>query len=105
MDAKDTTTGERLARRARHQETLAAEWDGGSWTVGGSLLHLASRPDGGARLAAETTLDLQASWRFRPGWAAELKLLNATDERIEPVRDYQGLGRQAWIGLRYTGGW
>jgi vitamin B12 transporter len=31
----------------------------------------------------------------------QAKLLNASDERIEPVRDYQGLGRQAWLVLRY----
>ena len=39
---------------------------------------------------AELPLSLQA------------KLLNATDEDREPVRDYQGLGRQAWLVLRYA---
>jgi vitamin B12 transporter len=105
VNAKDADTGARLPRRAAHQESLSADWDGGSWTAGAAVLRLGSRPDGGVQLDAETTLDLKASWRFRPGWAVEAKLLNATDERIEPARDYQGLGRQAWIGLRYTGGW
>ncbi|MFT3665466.1 TonB-dependent receptor domain-containing protein [Piscinibacter sp.] len=105
VDAKDTDSGERLARRAKHQETLSADWDGGSWSVGAAVLNLASRPDGGKRLGGETTLDLKAAWRFLPQWSLEAKLLNATDERIEPARDYQGLGRQAWIGVRYSGGW
>jgi hypothetical protein len=33
--------------------------------------------------------------------AAGLKLLNATDRDHEPALDYQSLGRQAWVGLRY----
>ena len=40
---------------------------------------------------------------FLPQWRVEAKLLNALDHRVEPVRDYQGLGRQAWIGVRYDG--
>jgi vitamin B12 transporter len=44
-------------------------------------------------------LDLRASWRFMPQWRLEAKLLNALDRRVEPLRDYQGLGRQAWLGI------
>ena len=68
------------------------------------MLHLGARPDGGKQLAAETTLDLKAAWRFAAGWTLQAKLLNATDRATEPARDYQGLGRQAWLGLRYEGG-
>ena len=52
-------------------------------------------------LAAETTLDLSATWRMAANWSLQAKLLNATDDDREPVRDYQGLGRQAWLVLRY----
>jgi len=61
------------------------------------------RPDGGKRLAAETTLDLNAGWRFAKAWSLNAKVLNATDRDLEPARDYQGLGRQAWLTLRYEG--
>ncbi len=54
-------------------------------------------------LARVTTLDLNAAWRLAPAWQLEAKLLNATDRDLQPVRDYQGLGRQAWIGIRYDG--
>lgn len=27
--------------------------------------------------------------------------MNATDRQYEPARDYQPIGRQAWIGVRY----
>jgi len=104
LTARDEVTGARLNRRAAHQETLGADWNGGAWNVGGSVLRLGARPDGGKQLAAETTLDLSAGWRFAKGWSLQTKLLNATDRDVEPARDYQGLGRQAWLGFRYEGG-
>ena len=61
-------------------------------------------PDGGRQLAAETTLDLRAGWRIAPRWQLQGKLINATDRDLEPARDYQGLGRQAWLVLRWDGG-
>ena len=101
LDAKDTDTGVRLSRRAAHQESLAADYDLGAWRFGGALLAVGSRPDGSATLGRYATLDLSARWRFAPQWQLEAKLLNATDRQYEPARDYQPLGRQAWIGVRF----
>jgi vitamin B12 transporter len=103
LDAKDDATGMRLVRRAAHQESLSATYDAGSWTAGASLLDVGARPDGGIDLGAYSTVDLRATWRFASQWQLVGKLLNAFDHRIEPVRDYQGLGRQAWIGVRFDG--
>jgi len=103
LDATDEATGERLARRAAHQESLAADYEAGAWSVGVAVLDVGARPDAGVLLGAYQTLDLQAHWRLAPQWRLEAKLLNAADRRIEPLRDYQGLGRQAWLGLRYDG--
>jgi len=102
LEARDAASGARLPRRAAHQATLGADWTQGDWTAGASLLRVGERPDGGKRLAAETTLDLAATWRFDAVWQLQAKLLNATDVHTEPVRDYQGLGRQAWLVLRYA---
>ncbi len=102
LDAVDADTGVRLARRAAHQETLAADYAIGAWSIGGSLLDVGSRPDG-VVLGGYALLDLRATWRFLPQWRLEAKLLNALDHRVEPLRDYQGLGRQAWIGVRFDG--
>ncbi len=102
LAANDELTGARLARRAAHQGTLGANWTQGDWTLGASVLRLGARPDGGKVLAAETTLDLAATWRLAPAWQLQAKLLNATDVHTEPVRDYQGLKRQAWLALRWT---
>jgi vitamin B12 transporter len=103
VDAKDGATGQRLNRRAAHQSHWSAEWQQGDWTWGAHLLHLGARPDGGVMLAAETTLDLSARWRVNRHWTLQAKLLNATDREVQPVRDYQGLGRQAWLVLRHAG--
>ena len=101
LDAKDADTGHRLTRRAAHQESLAADYTLGAWNLGGALLAVGARPEGSVTLGRYATLDLRARWRFAPQWQLEAKLLNATDRRYEPARDYQPLGRQAWIGLRF----
>lgn len=101
LRARDRDTGAALPRRADRQGSLGVDWTAGAWTAGANLLHLGARPDGGKTLDAQTTVDLQARWRWTPDWTVQAKLLNASGERIEPVRDYQGLGRQAWLVLRY----
>ena len=101
LQARDQDSGQRLPRRAAHQASLGADWTSGDLTLGAAALQVGARPDGGKVLAAETTLDLTAGWRLAPAWALQAKLVNATDRDLEPARDYQGLGRQAWLVLRY----
>ncbi|MFO1340756.1 MAG: TonB-dependent receptor [Burkholderiaceae bacterium] len=103
VDAKDDDTGARLNRRAAHQATLSADYVRGDWRFGAAVLNVGARPEGGDgfQLPEETTLDLKAQWQFAPGWTLEAKLVNATDVDLQPARDYQGLGRQAWLGLRW----
>lgn len=103
VDAKDDATGQRLNRRAAHQSSGSADWRQGDWTWAAHLLHLGARPDGGSMLAAETTLDLSALWRINRHWQLQAKAVNVTDRALEPVRDYQGLGRQFWLVLRHAG--
>ncbi len=103
LDAKDMATGQRLMRRAAHQETFGVDWTHGPLALGATLFDVGSRPDFGGELAAYQTLDLQARYRFAPQWRAEAKLLNATNRRFEPAHDYQSLGRQLWLGVRYDG--
>lgn len=103
LDATDAASGVRLNRRAAHQETLGLDYRQERWSLGAAVLNVGDRPDGGKVLGSAATLDLRASWRLAPQWQLEAKLLNATDRDLEPVRDYQGLGRQAWLGLRFDG--
>ncbi|KPF70130.1 TonB-dependent receptor [beta proteobacterium AAP99] len=103
LEARDERTQQRLPRRAAHQASASALYSLGDWRFGASALRVGERPDGGKRLAAETTVDLQAQWRLMRGVSLQARLLNATDERIEPARDYQGLGRQFWLGVKLEG--
>ena len=101
LSARDRNSGAALPRRAERQASLGVDWTAGAWSAGASLLHVGQRPDGGKTLASESTIDLQTRWRLTPEWSVQAKLLNASGERIEPARDYQGLGRQAWLVLRH----
>jgi vitamin B12 transporter len=101
LDAKDADTGIRLPRRAAHQESLTADYATGAWNFGAALLAVGSRPDAGVVLSGYETLDLRTTWRVAPQWLLEARLLNATNRNIEPLRDYQALGRQAWLGVRF----
>ncbi|SEL27259.1 vitamin B12 transporter [Roseateles sp. YR242] len=101
LDARDSLSGARLARRAAHQESVSADYSPGVWSVGATLTDVGARPDTTEPLGGYALLDLRASWRFLPQWRLETKLLNAADRDVQPVRDYQGLGRQFWVGLRY----
>ncbi|MCA0176041.1 MAG: TonB-dependent receptor [Proteobacteria bacterium] len=102
LRARDDATGQRLARRAPHQFSLDARWQDGPWQAGAALLRVAARPDSGITLPAYTQIDISAGWRFAPQWTLEAKVNNLTDRQIEPVRDYQSLGRQGWLILRWA---
>ena len=82
--------------------TAGADWTRGPWSAGAALLRVGSRPEGGTTLAGYVVVDLQARYRLDPRWQVEARLLNAFDRRYEPVRDYQALGRQGWLGIRYV---
>lgn len=101
LDAKDALTGIRLSRRAASQGQLRVQWTRQALQWSATMMHLGGRPDAGQQLAPETTLDGMVQWQFEPRWAVQFKLLNATDQATVPSRDYQGLGRQAWVILRY----
>ena len=103
LDAKDSDSGQRLVRRAARQQSLVADWNSGPWSVDATLTAVGARPEGGATLGAYETLDLQVRYRFSPSWQLETKLLNALDRDYQPARDYQSVGRQAWVGVRYQG--
>jgi vitamin B12 transporter len=92
-----------LPRRATHQASVHAEWTHAAWTFAASALGVGERRDGATDVAPYDTADLQARWRFARQWQLEARLLNVFDRQYETVRDYPGLPRQTWVGLRYAG--
>ena len=103
LNAKDRDTDTTLPRRAANQQTFAVDWNEGPWQLGGTVLRVSQRPDGGELLSAYALLNLNARWRFERFWQIEARLQNATDRDYQPARDYQDVGRQFWVGLRYDG--
>jgi vitamin B12 transporter len=103
LNAKDQDTGQTLNRRAANQQTFAVDWNEGPWQLGGTLLRVSQRPDAGLLLPAYALLNLNARWRFERFWQIEGRLQNAFDKDYQAARDYQDVGRQFWIGLRYDG--
>ena len=103
LDAKDRDTDQTLLRRAANQQTFAVDYNVGPWQLGGTVLRVSQRPDVGGQLAAYALLNLNARWRFERFWQVEARLQNATDRDYQPARDYQDVGRQFWLGLRYDG--
>lgn len=103
LNAKDRDTDQTLNRRAANQQTLAVDYNAGPWQLGGTALRVSQRPDAGVLLPAYTLLNLNARWRFERFWQIEARLQNAFDKDYQPARDYQDVGRQFWLGLRYDG--
>ncbi len=103
LNAKDRDTGQTLPRRAANQQTVAVDYNAGPWQLGGTVLRVGSRPDAGVLLPAYALLNLNARWRFERFWQVEARVQNAFDKAHQPARDYQGAGRQLWLGLRYDG--
>jgi len=103
LNAKDRDTDQTLNRRAANQQTFAVDWNEGPWQLGGTVLRVSQRPDAGVLLPAYALLNLNARWRFERFWQIEARLQNAFDRDYQPARDYQDIGRQFWIGLRYDG--
>ncbi len=103
LNAMDRDTDQTLPRRAANQQTFAVDYNVGPWQLGGTALRVSQRPDAGVLLPAYTLLNLNARWRFERFWQIELRLQNAFDKDYQPARDYQDVGRQFWLGLRYDG--
>lgn len=103
LNAKDRDTDQTLPRRAANQQSFAVDWNEGPWQLGGTLVRVSQRPDAGVLLPAYALLNLNARWRVERDWQLELRLQNALDKEYQPARDYQDVGRQFWLGLRYDG--
>jgi vitamin B12 transporter len=103
LNAKDRDTDQTLRLRAANQQTFAVDYNEGPWQLGGTVLRVSQRPDAGVLLPAYALLNLNARWRFERFWQVEARLQNAFDKDYQPARDYQDVGRQFWIGLRYDG--
>ena len=92
-----------LPRRAKDSAKLAADWDGGVWTAGATLVGYSHRFDNTtntARLAGYGTLDLRAEWALSRELKLGLKLNNVGDKTYETALGYNQPGRAGFVTLR-----
>ena len=101
LGARDRTTGQRLARRAANQLSANLDVLNGPLIASLSMVRVGTRPDAGVTLPSYTLVDASARATLDGGASVEVRILNLTDKRYEPVRDYQALGRQAWVVIRW----
>ena len=104
LDPRNELNGKQLARRARRQATLGADYGVGPWHFGGSLLHVGSRFDDAANklpLAAYTTADVYADWKFASDLSLQAKVNNLANKQYETAYGYNQPGRGFYLTLRW----
>lgn len=103
--AGSADVGKRLPRRAAQSARVAADWQHGSVTLGGTLAAHGSRFDDAAntmRMAGYAALDLRAAWRLGTDWHLGFSLNNLLDKRYETAFGYNQPGREAFVSLRWA---
>ncbi|RAP58119.1 TonB-dependent vitamin B12 receptor [Oleiagrimonas sp. MCCC 1A03011] len=97
--------GNWLPRRAGRSARIDLDRTFGAFSVGTTVSAYGHRYDDAAnlhRLGGYTTVDLRASWQFRPRWQLQARLANALDRDYETVYYFNQPGRTAYLTLRYT---
>ena len=110
--------GKKIPLVAQQQGNVQAIWSAGeAGTYSALVRYTGDRRYGSdfdnthGTLGAYTTLDLQASWNFKP-WQISVKLLNATDQKYSPFAGYSSSkndtyyypadGRALFVSGRYN---
>ena len=107
LDPRDVGVdyGALLPRIARFTERLDLDRAFGPFGVGASLIEVGPRyedPANTERMGGYDTLDLRASWLFRPQWQVQVLLANTFNKSYETALYYNQPGRSAYLTLRYV---
>ncbi|QDX81638.1 hypothetical protein B9N43_10465 [Denitratisoma sp. DHT3] len=108
QDARDVTTGNRLARRAEKFGTLGLEHETKQWLIGVELQASGDRYDNLANtrlLGGYGLVNVHSSYQLSPEWSAFARVDNLFDKHYELARSsnatFSSLGSTVFIGLRY----
>ena len=107
LDPRDirVDNGALLPRIARFTERLDLERAFGPFGIGATLTEVGPRyedPANTERMGGYSTLDLRASWLFRPHWEVQVLLANASNRSYETALYYNQPGRSAYLTFRYV---
>ncbi|WP_404421213.1 TonB-dependent receptor plug domain-containing protein [Nibricoccus sp. IMCC34717] len=103
LDARDSQTQARLARRPRHSLDAQVAWEAGDqWSVGVGTRLVAGRFDLGKDQPGFATFRAFARARLAKQLSASVRVENGLDRRHEEVLGYAALGRQVFGSLEWT---
>jgi vitamin B12 transporter len=97
--------GNLLPRRFERSARVDLDRALGDFSVGTTVYAAGYRYDDIAnvhRLGGYATVDLRASWQFRPQWQLQVRVANAFDRDYETAYYFNQPGRTAMLTLRYT---
>lgn len=105
LDAKDSTNGKRLGRRARHSARFGLGQTLGDWQWRGEIQAVGSRFDDDANLkhlGGYSLVNLQASRALTDSLSLFARANNIFGKKYEIVADFATAGATIFVGLRYA---
>jgi vitamin B12 transporter len=104
LDTEDKSTGNQLARRAKHSAKLNTTYELNDWRFDLSYLYQGKRFDDLANtteLDAYSLFDLAASYHFANGVTVAGKVANLFDEEYETAQGYKTPERNYYVSVAY----
>lgn len=105
LDARDTDTGLRLARRASNYGSVAVGQRIAAWEWRTELVGSGDRFDNVAntrKLSGYTVTNLYGAYHFANDWSVFARVNNLFDRDYELAADFATPGRNAFVGVRYA---
>ncbi|PMJ90319.1 TonB-dependent receptor [Vibrio sp. 10N.261.55.A7] len=105
LDTEDKSTGNQLARRAKHSAKWNTTYELSDWRFDLSYLYQGKRFDDLANtteLAAYSLFDFAASYYFNNGVTVAGKVANLFDEEYETAENYKTPERNYYVSVAYS---
>ncbi len=105
MDPRNLDTDKWLARRARQQASLTADFLLDGWRLGGEMQYVGERFDNASnsiRLAPYNLIHLSASRQLDRDWRLLARVNNLTDKDYVLANGYATPGRTFYLGLTWA---
>jgi vitamin B12 transporter len=105
LNPRNELNGKQLARRAKTQISLGADYALGAWLLGGNVLSVGKRYDDAKNTVAldsYTTVDLFANYAVNKDVSVQMKINNLANKAYETSYGFNQAGRTAYITVRYA---
>lgn len=105
LNPSDTASHKWLARRARQEGKLRAEWAWLGWDLGAQAQLTGRRYDDAAntkQLGGYALFGVDASRKLTPNWSTVLRVSNLSNHDYQTALNYNSEPRTVFVGLRWT---